>query len=38
MVERVALAPSAALDHHDHGSAAIEGSKPALGPPLVHRA
>jgi exopolyphosphatase / guanosine-5'-triphosphate,3'-diphosphate pyrophosphatase len=40
MVERVALAPSAALEHHVHDSpvSEAEGSKPVLGPPLVHRA
>jgi exopolyphosphatase/guanosine-5'-triphosphate,3'-diphosphate pyrophosphatase len=39
-VERAALAPSAALDHHGDGFAAAdaEGGKAALGPSLVHRA
>jgi exopolyphosphatase/guanosine-5'-triphosphate,3'-diphosphate pyrophosphatase len=40
MVERVALAPSAALDHHGDGFSAsdAEGRKAALGPSIVHRA
>lgn len=40
MVERVSLAPSAALDHHSDGFSATdaEGSKAALGPSIVHRA
>jgi exopolyphosphatase/guanosine-5'-triphosphate,3'-diphosphate pyrophosphatase len=40
MVERVALAPSAALDHHGDGFSAsdAEGRKAALGPAIVHRA
>lgn len=39
-VERAALAPSAALDHHGDGfaTADAESSKAALGPGLVHRA
>lgn len=40
MLERVALAPSAALDHHgdSFAPADTEGGKAALGPGLVHRA
>lgn len=40
MLERVALAPSAALDHHADSfpSTDTEGGKAALGPGLVHRA
>jgi exopolyphosphatase/guanosine-5'-triphosphate,3'-diphosphate pyrophosphatase len=40
LLERVALAPSAALDHHGDGfaTADAEGSKAALGPAIVHRA
>ncbi|HVY24909.1 MAG TPA: Ppx/GppA phosphatase family protein [Polyangiaceae bacterium] len=40
MLERVALAPSAALDHHgdSFAPADAEGGKAALGPGLVHRA
>jgi exopolyphosphatase/guanosine-5'-triphosphate,3'-diphosphate pyrophosphatase len=39
-LERVALAPSAALDHHGDSlsPADTEGGKAALGPALVHRA
>lgn len=40
MLERVALAPSAALDHHSDGFAATDaqGGKTTLSPALVHRA
>jgi len=40
MLERVALAPSTALDHHSDSFAPAdtEGGKAALGPGLVHRA
>jgi hypothetical protein len=40
MLERVALAPSAALDHVDDGFAVVDehGGKTTLGPSLVHRA
>jgi exopolyphosphatase/guanosine-5'-triphosphate,3'-diphosphate pyrophosphatase len=40
MLERVALAPSAALDHHGDGFPAsdAEGGKATLGPSIVHRA
>ena len=40
MLERVALAPSAALDHHSDSftSTDAEGGKTSLGPGIVHRA
>ena len=40
MLERVALTPSAALDHHGDGfaSADAEGGKTTLSPSIVHRA
>jgi len=40
MLERVALAPSAALDHHSDGFAVVDaqGGKAMLGPSIVHRA
>ena len=40
MLERVALAPSAALDHHSDSFSTTdaEGRKTALGPSIVHRA
>ena len=40
MLERVALAPSAALDHHSDSFAVIDaqGGKTTLGPSIVHRA
>ena len=39
LLERVALAPSAALDHHSDGFAAsdTQGSKTTLAPTIVHR-